>query len=205
MSSAIIFGIYTRKACTSTFSGTVTNNKNEVGLVSFNQNLNKLSEVSLRDGSKVHVVKSAKYGKNLVVGVGVTASSSGDFLATSINPATDQMFVMLISNSGSIITKETEVKPFSLSPSDDWRVMSDGSVAWTYIYPDGTLALFTLPAPPTTPPAIDPSSYVDSYGNSESPEAIVVVDKNKDGGNGSGSLKSFLSLFIGLVIVILAL
>ena len=112
---------------------------------------------------------------------------------------------MLISSKGTILTKESEVDPIALSPSDDWRVLSDGTVAWTYIDSAGTLSLYTLPTPPATSPAIDPFSYVDSLGNSESAESVVIPTDENNKGTGSISLRSFSALLLGLLLAFLAL
>ncbi len=98
----------------------------------------------MANGAKVHVIKSAKYGANVFLAIGYTDVTFFNFLPPWINAA-DTMQIMLVSPSGTVVTPLTNLSPFSLSPSDDWRVLSDGTVVWTYVTFDGSLKLYRLP------------------------------------------------------------
>lgn len=148
MKNNIAVASYARKSCNTTFNGVTTvNTQNEVGIVVFDRNLKKIGEYPLADGSRAHLIKSAKYGANVLLAIGTSTSTGNPFLPASINAATDTMQFLLVSPSGAVITPATSVTPFSLSPADDWKVFSDGTVAWTYVAPDGFLRLYRLPVP----------------------------------------------------------
>lgn len=90
-------------------------------------------------------VKSAKYGDNILIGYTLQADApSGAFLQASIKD-TDSMTVLLVDKQGEIL-KEVSMSSSSLSAADDWEVLSDGSVIWTWINAEDQIEIYKLPA-----------------------------------------------------------
>jgi len=147
---------YARRACT--VNG-VTNNVNELGIVTFDSFLNLVKYQTLVSNSNVNVVKAAKYGNRIIIAFTIIQSSSGTFLPDYLGlESQNTMYLMEVNNIGAIVTPPFEVDNFSISASDDWRVIKNGSVAWTYVNEAGQLELHWLAS------KIDPrnaSSYID--------------------------------------------
>ena len=98
---------YQRKAGTTSMS---TNNVNEVGIVFLYSNLTKISQVSLGDGKKANIIKSAKYGANILIAVGTPVADT-DYPQRHATPATDVMTLMVVSPTGSILSQSTVYTP----------------------------------------------------------------------------------------------
>ena len=143
----IIAVTYQRKACK--ISSTNFNDKNEVGITFFTANLTKISEVPLMNGYNRNVIKSVKYGANIFIAIGASSSLTTFYPKREINSISDVMRVMLVSPTGEILTQSTIVTPYSLSPADDFEVLSDGSVAWTFVNSSGNLVYYRIPINPS--------------------------------------------------------
>jgi len=115
----------------------------------------------LTNGDNVNIVKSAKFGNRIVIGFTRTNLTFEDpsvqpyYLPFYEGPDADNtMYMMMITSTGAIVTPPFEVDTFSISADDDWRVLQNGTVAWTYVNSDGVLSLYWLTArEDTTPPS----------------------------------------------------
>jgi hypothetical protein len=154
--------VYSRRACTAENDGkSTTNTKNEVGLVFFDRELNSLGEHKLTDGNDVHVVSSAKYGKNIVVLFSRSAAdTSGTFIPAKYTDSDKGCYIMLVSPSGSVIKNPIELDEIALN-NDNLIELADGNVAWTYVTEEGAMKLYKLKTPPSTKPAGETGSTAD--------------------------------------------
>ena len=135
---------YHRRAATTSMS---SNTVSEVGVVFFWSNLTRISQVSLGDGSKVYLLKSAKYGANILIAV-ASSDRVSTFPPRTTAPSTDSMTLLLISPEGSILTQSTVFTPFALTASDDFEVLSDGSVVWGFVNANNNFVYYRLPVNP---------------------------------------------------------
>ena len=141
--------VYSRKACTvASYNVEKTNDKNEIGLVTFDRSLNKLAQYKIGEGGDVNSVFSAKYGSNIVV---LYSRSPPSKTTLVYNPAIiqydkDKTFMMLVGTDGNVKTAEFQLDENFIS-NDGMVVLSDGNVAWTVVDDQGSLISFRLKTP----------------------------------------------------------
>jgi len=160
----------------SRFKSTGTNTQNdkpELGIVSFNNTLNRIKTRALTNDNNVNTIKTAKFGNRLIIGYALTnqTHSANGYLPQVSSPDTDTMYVMVVTPSTAIVSGPIEVANFSISPSDDWETLSDGRVVWTYVGEDNVLRLWSITGEP------DPNSN-EFYGDppSEVNEPVPAPD-----------------------------
>jgi len=151
--------IYARKPC-NIISYDKTNEistDNEIGLITFNianGNVTNINKVKIINADQITGLRAAKYGNGIFITyiINNSTSSSNSFNLQYIvgdTSAGEYHFAMLVDFSGNIITQ-----PFvydgnpNVSPSDELRVLLDGTVVWSFIGLDNTLSLYYLQAPP---------------------------------------------------------
>lgn len=141
--------VYSRHSCTSGLSGSPkTNTVDEIGVVVFDSDLNKIKEKSLGDGSRVSHLVSAKYGRDIFVMFNRVSEekAEGTFLPTKIDRENDQVFGMVL-RSGSLRTTRAHQLKENIIPTDLPVTLSNGNVAWTVVDANGALTAYRLKAP----------------------------------------------------------
>jgi len=123
----------------------VTNNIKELGLLIFDDDLNKKAEVQILNTNDVRNVHSAMFGNEILIGWSThqRESSWGAPLWEDSVQDDDTMYLMSVNKEGQIMQSQFEFE-MSTSASDDWEVLSDGTVMWTYVNDDGTLKVFSI-------------------------------------------------------------
>ena len=149
--------VYSRKPCTSGYSGTnKTNDVDEIGIVFFDRDLQMLSQKKLTTGDDVNVVTSAKYGKNIVVLFSRTSRqgrSDGKFAPDNYQTdSTDEKtYIMLASDTGTVKTAPIELDN-NIINNDNMIVLTNGNVVWSFVDMDGKLKTYRLNVPSSTKP-----------------------------------------------------
>jgi len=144
MSDNLYVTIYSRFKTQSTVT-TLTNDFNEMGIVVYNSSLITSKIRSLNTYSDVNLIKSAKFGNRIIIGYSRTSQEANDgYLPEYASTTDDSMYVMIVTATSAVVLDPIEIPNFSLSPSDDWRTLSDGRVAWTYVGTDSTLTLWSV-------------------------------------------------------------
>ncbi|EAR98235.1 hypothetical protein TTHERM_00344350 (macronuclear) [Tetrahymena thermophila SB210] len=165
--------IYQRKASNGGYSGSVsTNTVNELAVLKFDSQLNYISTTTLLSGdaaSRVNSIKSVAYGKNILLAYTVIpASEISNFNRQSSNYKVDQAFVALLSGvDGSFLAQPTQLSSFQINSSDDWRILENGTIVYTYIDNSNSLNIYyTSPlTTPSYPSPILPADSIYGYGS----------------------------------------
>ena len=144
---------YARRPCNMSLEGFMKNSTiDQMGLVFFDNNLNKLADVSLGPGKWINQVQSVKYGMNMFFTfVYSNRTDRYNQSLTSITDKTDIMSVMLLNNAGNVLSSPFNLTKSILPASDDLRILNDGRVAWTYVDENYTLTYYYLTKPQQTP------------------------------------------------------
>jgi len=150
---------YSRRSCINVdFEGVyLSSNISKMGLMFFNNNLQKNFDVDLGNGTYINQVQSVKYGNHLFYSY-VTSqreSTTQQFLSNTIDSDTDVMTVMLLDQNGSVIDGPYNLTKAILPPSDDLRILSDGRVGWTFVDTNNLLNYYYLTMPEQTPTNIN--------------------------------------------------
>jgi hypothetical protein len=153
--------VYSRKPCTSGYSGnTKTNDVDEIGVVFFDRDLQMVSQKKLTTGNDVNVVTSAKYGENIVVLFSRTSRQGrSDGLFAPDNYRTDstdeKTYIMLASGTGTVITQPIELDK-NIINNDNMIVLENGNVVWSFVDMDNKLMTYKLTKPASSKPAANP-------------------------------------------------
>ncbi|KAL4449640.1 hypothetical protein ABPG74_007463 [Tetrahymena malaccensis] len=144
--------VYQRKASNGGYDGAISENKiNELAVVKFNSQLNYTSTTTLLSGdiaSRVNCIKSVPFGKNILLAYTVIpASEVQNFNRQNSESKVDEAYIALLSGTdGSFLVKPTQLPSFQISQSDDWRILENGSIAYTYVDKDSNLNIYYTPA-----------------------------------------------------------
>lgn len=172
---------YSRRNCQNVdFKGIMkSSNISQMGLISFDNDLNKKLDVNLKDGTYVNQVQSVKYGNNLFYSyvTSLREMNTLPFLKSTVNETSDVMTIMLLNQNGSLISGPFNLTKTILPSSDDLRILNDGRVAWTYVDQNGSLYYYYLTKPEQTPTNYDLVARNAFYKN-ESFYLINPNDKN---------------------------
>ena len=135
---------YYRKACTTSFA---SNNLTEIGILyGYTTSLYRIRRSVIVDEiPNVNVLKSAIYGRYILVIYGTTKTVPEKYPIRHTDPASDDMNIMLVSVKGYIITETSVVAPYSMTANDDLEVLSDGSVVWGFVNENGHFVFYRLP------------------------------------------------------------
>jgi hypothetical protein len=132
--------VYSRKKCDLVLWKKFTNLVEELALVLLGPELNVVKKVVILENQIVNQVKTARYGKNLLIGYSVTKSDIPLANTLPEGPrAGDEFFLAIVNEEGTIVQNGIKINDFSLSTSDEWVTLSNGSVAWTYVDEKGNL------------------------------------------------------------------
>jgi hypothetical protein len=141
--------VYSRHACSSGLNKhTITNDKDEIGIVFFDRNLNFIEQHKIGDGWNVNSIKSAIYGRNIFVVYSKTNrkdSESSEFLPNTYN-VDDTCYMMLIDSTGMKRSQEIKLEKCTLG-NDDLVTLKNGNVAWTFVDINGKLTSYSLKTP----------------------------------------------------------
>ncbi|KAL4495493.1 hypothetical protein ABPG72_020234 [Tetrahymena utriculariae] len=170
--------VYQRKASSGGYSGsTSTNSVNELAVLKFDSQLNYVSTTTLLSGdvaSRVNSIKSVTYGKNILLAYTVIpASELQNFNRQNSNNKVDQAFIALLSGvDGSFLIQPTQLTNFQINSSDDWRILENGSIAYTYIDNNNNLNIYytpslTIPSYPNPITTSDSTYGFGSFTNSQ--------------------------------------
>ncbi|KAL4449643.1 hypothetical protein ABPG74_007466 [Tetrahymena malaccensis] len=165
--------VYQRKASKGGYEEKISENSiNELAVVKFNSKLNYTSTTTLLSGdiaSRVNCIKSVPFGKNILLAYTVIPSSEvQNFNRQNSEPKVDEAYIALISGTdGSFLVKPTQLPSFQISQSDDWRILENGSIAYTYVDKDSNLNIYYTPALtiPNYPNPIKISDSIYGFGN----------------------------------------
>ncbi|EDK31612.2 hypothetical protein TTHERM_00344391 (macronuclear) [Tetrahymena thermophila SB210] len=144
--------VYQRKACNGGYAGTTsTNSINELAVIKFDSQLKYISSTTLLSGdiaSRVNSIKSQAYGKNILLAYTVIPSSElQNFNRQNSNAKVDQAFIALLSGTdGSFLVQPKQLSNFQINSSDDWRILENGSIAYTYIDSSNNLNIYYTPS-----------------------------------------------------------
>ncbi|KAL4449646.1 hypothetical protein ABPG74_007469 [Tetrahymena malaccensis] len=144
--------VYQRKASNGGYSGsTSTNAVNELAVLKFDSQLNYISTTTLLSGdvaSRVNSIKSIPFGKNILLAYTVIPTSEvQNFNRQNSNYKVDQAFIALLSGAdGSFLVQPTQLSTFQINSSDDWRILENGSIAYTYIDNNNKLNIYYTPS-----------------------------------------------------------
>lgn len=188
---------YARRPTSTSFQGTASvSNLDETGLLFFNRTLTPLKQTTLAPGMHVNTVKSAKYGRNILVGYTTIPETTEVFMRARVEESGDTMHMMLVDGCGEVITPSFSVANTSITANDDWEVLKDGRVAWTHVSDEGELSYHFLPAPPTD----NSPSYCDMPGY-EGAEFVPVGQPGSGGSNGGAIAGAVIGtlLAVGLI------
>ena len=192
--------VYSRHACSSGLNGEViTNDKDEIGIVFFDRELNKISQHKIGDGWNVNSIKSSGYGRNIFIIYSTTTRKdkfSSEFLPNTYN-VNDQCYMMLVKTDGILRSKKIKLDKCVLG-NDDLVTLKDGNVAWTFVDINGKLFTYTLASPPYEDPSIE-----QIYETSDKDD-LVPSDNSSNDNNTKGSVlnKATWILLIILNIII---
>lgn len=142
--------VYARRTCTSGINGEENSNqKDEIGVLFFDRNLNRTRCHIVGDGYAVNVVRSALYGRNIFILFSKTKRrdlTNSQFLPNTYN-VDDSCYMVLVGPTGMIVSSEVQL-PECVLGNDDIVTLQNGNVAWTFVDKNGKLRAFTLAAPP---------------------------------------------------------
>ncbi|EAR98236.2 hypothetical protein TTHERM_00344360 (macronuclear) [Tetrahymena thermophila SB210] len=144
--------VYQRKACNGGYAGkTSTNSINELAVIKFDSQLNYISSTTLLSGdiaSRVNSIKSLAYGKNILLAYTVIPNSElQNFNRQNSNPKVDQAFIALLNGvDGSFLVQPQQLSSYQINSSDDWRILENGSIAYTYIDINKNLNVYYTPS-----------------------------------------------------------
>lgn len=164
--------VYSRRACTTSVQGQLnTNKEDEIAIVFFDRNLNRIGKHKLGDGWKVNSIKSAKYGENIFVMYSTT--DRPEKLASEFVPNTfsedDTCFMMLASPDGTLRHKTVKLDK-CIFGNDNPVTLQNGNVGWTFVDATGKLRGFTLETPP----------FKIDHGNSSNDDSGETTDANSN-------------------------
>ncbi|KAL4449644.1 hypothetical protein ABPG74_007467 [Tetrahymena malaccensis] len=165
--------VYQRKASKGGYEDIISENKiNELAVVKFNSQLNYTSTTTLLSGdiaSRVNCIKSVPFGKNILLAYTVIpASEVNNFNRQNSESKVDQAYIALLNGTdGSFLIKPQQLPSFQISQSDDWRILENGSIAYTYVDKDSNLNIYYTPALtiPNYPNPITISDSIYGFGN----------------------------------------
>ncbi|EAR98238.2 hypothetical protein TTHERM_00344380 (macronuclear) [Tetrahymena thermophila SB210] len=144
--------VYQRKACNGGYSGTKSTNQiNELAVIKFDSQLKYISSTTLLSGdqaSRVNSIKSLAYGKNILLAYTVIPSLElQNFNRQNSDDKVDQAFIALLSGlDGSFLVQPKQLPNFQINSSDDWKVLENGSIAYTYIDSNNNLNIQYTPS-----------------------------------------------------------
>ncbi|EAR98230.2 hypothetical protein TTHERM_00344300 (macronuclear) [Tetrahymena thermophila SB210] len=165
--------VYQRKASNGGHGGTVsTNTVNELAVIKFDSQLNYISTKTLLSGdiaSRINSIKSVPYGKNILLAYTVIPSSElQNFNRQESHFKVDQAYIALLSGvDGSFLVQPTQLSTFQINSSDDWRILENGSIVYTYIDNSNNLNIYYTPSLtfPSYPNPILPNDSIYGFGN----------------------------------------
>ena len=141
--------VYSRRPCTSGLDGVKsTNDKDEIGVVFFDRELKLQSKHVIGQGWSVNGLRSALYGRNILVMYSTTNrndNASPEFLPNTFSE-NDSCYMMLVRPNGSIKSKAVKLENCVIG-TDDFVTLQDGNVAWTYVDAQGKISTFRLTSP----------------------------------------------------------
>jgi hypothetical protein len=194
--------VYARHACSSGLDGQViTNDKDEIGVVFFDRELNKISQHKVEDGWNVNSIKSAGYGRNIFVIYSVTHRKdefSSEFLPNTYN-VDDQCYMMLVRSDGTVRSNKVKLEKCTFG-NDDLVTLNDGNVAWTFVDVNGNLFTYSLKTPPFESPSSN--NFYDNLGDNENVTSDGTSDGNEDRGKGLAVVNCIWMFFFLLNIII---
>ncbi|EAR86901.2 hypothetical protein TTHERM_00211530 (macronuclear) [Tetrahymena thermophila SB210] len=144
--------IYSRKDCTGGYDDISSENSiNELAVIKFDSQLKYISTTTLisgDDAARINNIKTVPYGKNILLAYTMIPSSDvQNFNRQNIIPTEEQTYVALLSGvDGSILVQPAQLQNYQISASDDWRVLENGSIAYTYVDSDYNLNIYLTPA-----------------------------------------------------------
>ncbi|KAL4449645.1 hypothetical protein ABPG74_007468 [Tetrahymena malaccensis] len=176
--------VYQRKACNGGYSGTTsTNTVNELAVLKFDSQLNYISTTTLLSddaASRVNSIKTVAYGNNILLSYTVIpASEISNFNRQNSNYKVDQAFIALLSGvDGSFLIQPTQLSTFQINSSDDWRILENGTIAYTYIDSSNNLNIYyTSPLTvPSYPNPILTSDSIYGFGSFTHPQLTASVN-----------------------------
>ncbi|KAL4502141.1 hypothetical protein ABPG72_000376 [Tetrahymena utriculariae] len=140
--------VYQRKAAKGGYHGkSSTNSINELAVLKFDSQLNYISTTTVLSGdsvTRINNLKTVAYGKNILIAYTVIPQSEVQkFNRHRINPLVDQTYVALLSGvDSSILVQPQLLQPYQTSASDDWRVLENGSIAYTHVDTNNTINIY---------------------------------------------------------------
>ena len=141
--------VYSRRQCSSGIQNDLkTNSKNEIGIVFFDRELYRISTHIIGNGSRVNLIHSAMYGKNIFIIYTTTKrpmSEDYTFLPNDYDEE-DDCYMLLVKPDGTIHTGPIKLNK-SVITNDEPVTLHDGNVAWTYVDKNGNLKIYTLKSP----------------------------------------------------------
>ncbi|EAR98233.2 hypothetical protein TTHERM_00344330 (macronuclear) [Tetrahymena thermophila SB210] len=165
--------VYQRKASKGGHNGSVsTNTVNELAVLKFDSQLKYISTTTLLSGdlaSRVNSIRSVPYGKNILLAYSVIPSSElKNFNRQYSDEKVDQAYIALLSGvDGSFLIEPQQLPAFQINPADDWRILENGSIVYTYIDKNNNLNIYYTPAItiPNYPNPILPYDSIYGFGN----------------------------------------
>lgn len=127
--------------------GNISTEIDELGMLVFDEKLQVSKRIKLRRGSDVEFVKSARYGRNILIAwktIGIPG-----------------YWMMLVDKAGNVLQEQTRLPaPVFFNASDAFEISQNGDIAWTSAgygsaVKEGELILFRMPLHPSTADGID--------------------------------------------------
>ncbi|KAL4449647.1 hypothetical protein ABPG74_007470 [Tetrahymena malaccensis] len=144
--------VYQRKSSNGTMpKDPQINTVNELAVLKFNSQLKLISSTTLLSGdvaSRVNSIKTVAYGKNILLAYTVIPSSElSNFNRQNSDVKVDKAFIGLLSGvDGSFLVQPKQLSSFQINSSDDWRILENGSIAYTYIDRNNNLNIYYTPS-----------------------------------------------------------
>ncbi|KAL4467889.1 hypothetical protein ABPG74_013224 [Tetrahymena malaccensis] len=165
--------VYQRKASKGSYNDIYAKNTiNEIAVLKFDSKLNYISTTTVISGDtaqRVNNLKTVAYGKNILLSYSLLPSSDVEnFNRYTIDTDLDQTYIALLSGvDGSILMQPVLLQNYQLSASDDWRVLENGSIVYTYVDSDYNLKFYFTPplTVPNYPNIITTSDPIYGFGN----------------------------------------
>ncbi|KAL4449638.1 hypothetical protein ABPG74_007461 [Tetrahymena malaccensis] len=165
--------VYQRKASKGGYENVNSESSiNELAVVKFDSQLKYASTTTLLSGdiaSRVNCIKSVPFGKNILLAYTVIpASEVENYNRQNSESKVDEAYIALLSGTdGSFLVKPAQLPSFQISQSDDWRILENGSIAYTYVDKDSNLNIYYTPALkiPNYPNPITTSDSIYGFGS----------------------------------------
>ncbi|KAL4478430.1 hypothetical protein ABPG74_006665 [Tetrahymena malaccensis] len=159
--------VYQTNACQAGLKGV-----NVLAVVKLDSQLNYISTTTVLSGdipSRINNIKTVPYGQNILLAYNIVPPTDTQCDRQKNYPLRDIGYVALLSGvDGSILVQPQQLTDFQISANDDWRLLENGSVVYTYVnFYNNTLTIYNTPALniPNYPNPIKTSDTVYGFKN----------------------------------------